>query len=64
MLSQKVNSIKDYSLEELNKITCNAYAQMDIETQWTFWTGCMANHPRFGWIPVDEYFRILNINIP
>ena len=41
--------------------TCNAYLVKGIETQWNFWTGCLANHPKFGWIPVEEYFKTFNI---
>jgi hypothetical protein len=48
----------------VGKVSCNSYAEMGIPVQWNFWVGCMANHPKFGWIPVDEYFSVLNLNIP
>lgn len=41
--------------------SCIQYAKMGIETKWNFWTMCMAHHPKFGWVPVDEYFKILNL---
>lgn len=44
--------------------TCQQYAKMGVETSYNFWTGCMANHSKFGWVPVDEYFRVINLNIP
>ena len=47
-----------------SKSTCNSYAEMGIDVQWNFWTSCMANHPKFGWVPVAEYFKILNVNLP
>ena len=47
-----------------NKVTCNQYIELGIPAQWKFWTGCMANHPKFGWIPVDEYFKTFNIYKP
>jgi hypothetical protein len=43
---------------------CNAYSLKGIETQWSFWTGCLANHPKFGWIPIEEYFKTFNIYNP
>lgn len=45
-------------------IECTEYAKLGIETRYTFWTNCMANHPKFGWLPIDEYFRTINLNIP
>jgi hypothetical protein len=47
-----------------SKNACNFYSLKGIETQWNFWTGCLANHPKFGWIPVDEYFKTFNIYNP
>lgn len=44
--------------------SCNSYLEMGIETQWRFWTGCMANHPEFGWLPISDYFRTINIYNP
>jgi hypothetical protein len=44
--------------------TCQEYSKMGIDVVWNFWTGCMANHPKFGYIPIAEYFRTLNINLP
>lgn len=46
------------------KSACTVYAQQGIEVMYNFWTGCMANHPDFGWMPVDEYFNTLNVRIP
>jgi hypothetical protein len=43
---------------------CDAYADMGITVQYNFWTGCMAQHPVFGWMPTSEYFEVLNLNIP
>jgi hypothetical protein len=43
---------------------CNAYSLKGIETQWNFWTGCLANHSKFGWIPIEEYFKTFNIYNP
>jgi hypothetical protein len=43
---------------------CAAYSSKGIPTEWSFWTGCLANHPKFGWIPVDEYFKTFNIYNP
>jgi hypothetical protein len=47
-----------------NYNTCQTYAGMGIDVQFHFWGGCFANHPKFGWVPVNEYFRILNVNVP
>jgi hypothetical protein len=44
--------------------SCDAYADMGITVQYNFWTGCMAQHPVFGWMPTSEYFKVLNLNIP
>lgn len=44
--------------------SCQDYSSMGIDVQYHFWIGCMANHPKFGWMPTDDYFRTLNINIP
>lgn len=47
------------------QIGCGTYrTQFGVETVYNLWTGCMANSPKFGWIPVDEYFRSINLNIP
>lgn len=47
------------------KATCNSYIAMGIPAKWTgIWTGCMANHPKFGWIPVQKYFEIINLYLP
>ena len=48
----------------INYNSCQEYVAMGIPAQWHFWSGCMANHPKFGWVPVDQYFKILNINLP
>ncbi len=48
----------------LDKNSCNAYSTMGIDVIYNFWTGCMANHPKFGYIPIEEYFRTLNLYIP
>lgn len=50
------------SLTSLAK--CNSYLEMGVNTQFNFWTGCMANHPKFGWVPVEKYFEIINLYIP
>lgn len=52
-----------YLIAMVKLAQCNAYSDMGIETLWNFWTACMGNHPKFGWIPIDEYFRILNLSI-
>jgi hypothetical protein len=44
--------------------SCQQYSKFGVDAVWNFWTGCMANHPKFGYIPVEEYFRTLNINLP
>jgi hypothetical protein len=44
--------------------SCQQYDKMDITVQYEFWTGCMANHPKFGWLPIGEYFKVINLNIP
>ncbi len=43
--------------------TCNQYKNMGIDVIYNFWTGCMANHPKFGWIPVEKYFEVLNLYV-
>ena len=44
---------------------CNSYIDVGIPARWTgFWTECMAEHPKFGWVPVDKYFEILNLYVP
>lgn len=48
----------------LSHNSCNSYLEMGIETQWGLWTGCMANHPEFGWLPISDYFRTINIYNP
>lgn len=47
-----------------NSIICGQYAEMGIEARYNFWTGCMANHPEFGWLPIEEYFRTINLYQP
>lgn len=42
---------------------CQSYQHMGIQVQWSFWTGCMAHHSQFGWLPVDEYFKTLNVSV-
>lgn len=45
--------------------TCSTLAQQfGLETQWNLWTGCMVHSEKFGWIPKDEFFKFLNLNIP
>lgn len=44
--------------------TCQQYSKLGIDTIWNFWTGCLAKHPEFGYIPVDEYFKTFNIYKP
>lgn len=46
------------------KYACDSYAKMGVKVVWDFWAGCMANHPQFGWMPVDQYFKTLNIYKP
>lgn len=46
------------------KYACDAYAKMGVKVVWDFWAGCMANHPQFGWMPVDQYFKTLNVYKP
>lgn len=43
--------------------SCQQYSDMGIQVHYNFWTGCMARHSQFGWIPVDEYFKTLNLNV-
>lgn len=44
--------------------TCTQYKDMGIDVIWKLWTGCMANHPKFGYIPIEEYFKTLNLYKP
>lgn len=46
----------------VNYNSCMAYKDLDINVIWKFWTGCMGNHPKFGWLPIDEFFRTINVN--
>jgi hypothetical protein len=49
----------------LNKLSCNSYAKfVEVPVQWNFWTSCMAKHPQFGWMPIDEFFRNVNVTLP
>ena len=48
----------------MSKAACNQYADFGLKVIWKFWTGCMVEHPKFGWVPADQYFKILNINMP
>lgn len=43
---------------------CNAYGNMGIEVRYNFWTECMAKHPKLGWLPIDDYFRTINLYVP
>lgn len=43
--------------------TCNQYKNIGIDVMFNFWTGCMANHPKFGWIPIEKYFEVLNLYV-
>lgn len=44
---------------------CSKYVEMGVPAKWTgIWTGCMAEHPQFGWVPVDNYFQIIGIYAP
>lgn len=47
----------------INSISCMKYQELGIDTIYSFWTGCMAKHPVYGWVPVEEYFKILNVII-
>ena len=47
-----------------NHRTCDAYSLMGIDVSYNFWTNCMANHPVFGWVPISDYFRIINLYTP
>lgn len=44
--------------------SCNTYHSMGVPSQWNLWVGCMAEHPKFGWIPVEDYFRVINLYTP
>lgn len=48
----------------LNYNSCKRYESMGIPVDWDFWGGCMANHPEFGWLPINDYFQTLNLNVP
>ena len=48
----------------IDNLTCDSYQNLGIPAKWGLWTGCMAEHPKFGWIPISEYFRVINLNIP
>ncbi len=47
----------------MNSTACTQYKSMGIDVMYNFWTGCMANHPKFGWIPVEKYFEVLNLYV-
>lgn len=47
----------------ISNSTCIQYKNMGINVLYNFWTGCMANHPKFGWIPVEKYFEVLNLYV-
>lgn len=48
----------------MGRATCNAYSGMGVDVLWNFWTGCMAKHSEFGWLPIEQYFNSLNLNLP
>lgn len=47
-----------------SNLTCQQYIKMGIDAKFNLWTGCMANHPKFGWIPIDDYFKTINLYMP
>jgi hypothetical protein len=47
-----------------DRITCSTYAKLEVKTVWNFWTGCMAHSDKFGWLPVGQYFNLINVNVP
>ena len=34
-----------------------------LKTVWEFWTGCMIHSDKFGWVPDEKYFQILNLSV-
>lgn len=49
----------------IGKNSCLTYInKFNVDAVWNFWTGCMAKHPQFGYLPIDEYFRVINIYNP
>jgi hypothetical protein len=47
-----------------SEYSCNGYKSLGVNVQYSWRTGCMALHEKFGWVPVAEYFRVINLNIP
>jgi hypothetical protein len=47
----------------VGKHSCDSYGNMGINVMYDFWNGCMAKHEKYGWVPVVEYFKILNLYI-
>ncbi|HJU59251.1 MAG TPA: hypothetical protein VJ583_05845 [Nitrososphaeraceae archaeon] len=48
----------------LSNASCNSYEKFGVETVYDIWAGCMAKHPKLGFIPVEEFFRTINIINP
>ena len=45
----------------ISRATCNQYSLLDINTKYNLLTGCMAQHHKFGWLPISDYFRTVNL---
>jgi len=44
---------------------CQGYTKMGVPAKWVnIWAGCMVEHPKFGWVPAEKYFQILNLYFP
>lgn len=46
------------------KVCSTYHTNFGLETVWNFWTGCMIHSEKFGWIPADQFFQIINLNVP
>jgi hypothetical protein len=48
-----------------SQLSCNSlHTKFGLKTVWDFWNGCMIYSQKFGWIPDQNYFQIINLNIP
>lgn len=50
-----------FTIVSLRNHACMIYQELQINTMYNPWTGCMAKHQVYGWVPVEKYFEILNV---
>jgi hypothetical protein len=42
---------------------CLNYANMELQAKYSFWTGCMIKDSKLGWLPSEQYFNHISLEV-